>query len=280
MPPSTMQIALPEFRGLTRWLVLCNMATYFAILILSTAHVLSVNFIVAHFGFSPSLFLSGEILQPLTASFVQLSLVNTLLSLLGLWFLGSMLEEWHGSHWFGWLFVFSILGSMVTAAAIYGGMRLLGPTHVAPDALLYGIGNGLFGLMIAIGVLHGDVEFRLFFVIAIKARYIAIIAALIALASAFGDAPVYAISELGAGLAAYIYLRRAPRRGIGSAFAFNLSERFYGMRNGYYRWKRRRAASKFQVYMKKQGRTVRFDGQGRLLDDDDRVDHDDKKRWN
>jgi hypothetical protein len=32
--------------------------------------------------------------------------------------------------------------------------------------------------------------------------------------------------------------------------------------------------------MKKQGRTVRFDGQGRLLDDDDKIDQNDKKRWN
>jgi hypothetical protein len=94
---------------------------------------------------------------------------------------------------------------------------------------------------------------------------------------AFGAAPVYALSELGAGLAAYIYLRKAPRRGF--AFNFNLSERWYGLRNGYYRWKRRRTASKFQVYMKKQGRTVRFDGQGKLLDEDD-PKHDDRKRWN
>jgi hypothetical protein len=33
------------------------------------------------------------------------------------------------------------------------------------------------------------------------------------------------------------------------------------------------------VYMKKQGRTVRFDGQGRLIDED-RDEHDDRKRWN
>ena len=55
-----------------------------------------------------------------------------------------------------------------------------------------------------------------------------------------------------------------------------LSESWYGLRNRYYRWKRRRASRKFEVYMRSQGRTVRFDGQGRPLDDDP----DDKKRWN
>jgi hypothetical protein len=48
------------------------------------------------------------------------------------------------------------------------------------------------------------------------------------------------------------------------------------MRNKYYRWKRRRAARKFEVYMRSQGRTVRFDGSGRPIDEDP----DDKKRWN
>jgi hypothetical protein len=64
----------------------------------------------------------------------------------------------------------------------------------------------------------------------------------------------------------------APRRGV----SFVMSESWYGMRNRYYRWKRRRAARKFEVYMKRQGRTVRYDGQGRQIDED----HDDKKRWN
>jgi membrane associated rhomboid family serine protease len=277
MAPSTLQIALPEFRGLTRRLVLCNLASYFAILILTLARVVRLDFVMAHFGFSPSTFLSWEIWQPLTASFVQVGMVSTLLGLLTLWFLGSLLEDWHGTRWFGWLFAVSLLGAMLTATAIFFAMRLIAPAHEAPNPLLYGAGNGLFGLLVAIGVLHGDVEFRLFFLVLIKARYLAIIAALIALASAFGEAPIYAISQLGAGFAAFIYLRKAPKRGF--AIGFALSERFYGLRNQYYRWKRKRAASKFQVYMKKQGRTVRFDGQGRLIDEDD-VKHDDRKRWN
>jgi hypothetical protein len=41
------------------------------------------------------------------------------------------------------------------------------------------------------------------------------------------------------------------------------------MRNNHYRSKRRKAAKKFEVYMKKQGRVVRFDGQGHYLDPDD-----------
>ena len=53
--------------------------------------------------------------------------------------------------------------------------------------------------------------------------------------------------------------------------------RHFGIsRQAYYRWKRRRAAKKFEVYMRSQGRTVMFDGSGKQIDED----HDDKKRWN
>jgi hypothetical protein len=77
---------------------------------------------------------------------------------------------------------------------------------------------------------------------------------------------------LGGALAGLVFVRLAPRRGV----SFGLSERLYAMRNRYYRWKRRRAARKFEVYMRSQGQTVRFDGNGRRIDDD----ANDKSRWN
>jgi hypothetical protein len=83
---------------------------------------------------------------------------------------------------------------------------------------------------------------------------------------------LYAFAQLGGALAGLVYVRLAPRRGV----SFGLSERLYAVRNRYYRWKRRRAARKFEVYMRSQGRTVRFDGNGRRIDDDDK----DRSRWN
>ena len=64
--------------------------------------------------------------------------------------------------------------------------------------------------------------------------------------------------------------RAAPRRG----FAGATSEKYFGARNDYYRWKRRNAAKKFEVYMSKQGRDVKFDKEGKYIDPDD------KSRWN
>jgi len=124
------------------------------------------------------------------------------------------------------------------------------------------------------GLLYGDVQFMLFpLPMGIKARYLVIIYALISIAMLFSEQRMYAFSQLGGALAGLLFVRTAPRHGI----SLMMSERWYGMRNRYYRWKRHRAARKFQVYMKKQGRTVKFDGQGRLIDEDD---PNDKKRWN
>ncbi len=50
----------------------------------------------------------------------------------------------------------------------------------------------------------------------------------------------------------------------------------FGLRNNYYRWKRRRAGRKFEVYMRKQGRDIRLDNRGRPIEDDPN----DRSRWN
>jgi len=121
-------------------------------------------------------------------------------------------------------------------------------------------------------VLYGETEFLLFFVIGMKAKYMAIVFGLVAIAMLFGSQRMYAFAELGGAVAGLLYVRSAPRRGM----SFAMSESWYGLRNRYYRWKRRRAARKFEVYMRSQGRTVRFDGQGNRIDEDSN----DKTRWN
>jgi len=77
-------------------------------------------------------------------------------------------------------------------------------------------------------------------------------------------------------LCGYLFVRFAPRRGL----AFGVTERYFGLRNGYYRWKRRRAARKFEVYMKGQNREVHFDKDGRYVDPDDRRNPKDKSWMN
>jgi membrane associated rhomboid family serine protease len=263
-------LSFPEFRGATRRLILINAGVFFAVLAALLLRSDATNELLKHLAFRPDLFLHGEFWQPLTYSFIHLGILGTALELLSLWFMAGFLEQMHTPGWVTGLYVSSVLGTAAAALAIYAVSGAMGMRQ--DPVPLYGCFGGIFGLLVAIGILYGDMEFLLFFTIGIKARHMAILYGLISIAMLFTGQRVYAFAELGGALAGWIFLRTAPRRGIN----FLLSEKVYGLRNGYYRWKRRRAAKKFEVYMRSQGRTVRFDGQGRQLDEDP----DDKKRWN
>jgi membrane associated rhomboid family serine protease len=262
--------SFPEFRGATRRLVLLNLGAFFALLLAQSAFPHPAIPFTDLFGFIPRAFLLGWIWQPLTYSFIHPGILGALFELLSLWFLAGFLESLHTSSWVMGLYAASVLGTAAAATAIYAVSGALG--YPLSGVLLYGCGGGIFGLLVAIGVLYGDMEFLLFFTIGIKARYLAALYALVSIAMLFGEQKMYAFAQLGGALAGLLYLQLAPRRGLHIVF----SEQWYALRNHYYRWKRRRAARKFEVYMRSQGRTVHLDGRGKQIDDDP----DDKKRWN
>jgi membrane associated rhomboid family serine protease len=261
-------LAFPDFRGATRKLILVNLGAYFALAIAGLANVAVANQIASWLTFVPREFLHGALWQPLTYSLMHFGLLGTLFELLSLWFLAGFLENFHNANWVLGLYAASVLGTAAAALAIYAVSANFG--FALPAIPLYGSFGGVFGLLAAIGLLYGDTQFLMFFVINIKARYLVIIYALVAVAMLFGQERMYAFAQLGGALAGLMFVRMAPRRGVN----FLLSESWYGLRNRYYKWKRRKAARKFEVYMRKQGRTVHLDGQGRQIDDDD------KKRWN
>jgi membrane associated rhomboid family serine protease len=264
--------AFPDFHGATRRMVLWNLAAYFALALAGLANLRLTVPLDQRFGFIPAAFLHGWFWQPFTYSFVHPTLMGTLFELLSLWFLAGFLENFHTPGWITNLYAVSVLGTAAAATAISACSHALG---YSPGIIpLYGCFGGIFGLLAAIGVLYGEMQFMLFpLPIAIKARYLVAIYALVTIATLlFGDQRIYAFAQLGGALAGLLYIRLAPRRG----FSLSLSERWYALRNSYYRWKRRRAARKFEVYMRRQGHTTHVDGYGRPIDDDPA----DKKRWN
>jgi len=266
------QLSFPSFRGATRFLVLANLLAFFVLIILQSSSAGLYQWLVLHLGLWPQLFLRGFLWQPLTYSFVQLGISSTLFALLSLWFLAGFLEGFHPRDWVLSLYAASVIATAIAGILIYAGSLVFG--YSLPEIPLYGSFGGIFGMLVVIGVLYGDTEFMLFpLPISIKARYIAIVYGLVAVAYFFTSSRMYAFAQMGGALGGWLFTRKASRR---RSAAFGLSERWYGMRNAFYRWKRRRAAKKFEVYMKSQGRTVRFDGSGRQIEEDP----DDKKRWN
>ena len=256
---------LPPFAGMTRRLILLNVGVFFAIAILSWVSRPVVDAVVANMILVPKALLRGEIWQLGTYSLIQQGILGMLFSMLTLWFTGSLLESSYGGRWVAELYGVSVIGGALVAAAV-SFTRVFG---LHPASAAFGPWAGIFGLMIAIAMLFGDQEFLLWFVLRLKAKYMVAIYILIAVAILLKQADSFsALLQLAGALCGYLYVRFAPRRGL----AFGFTEQMFGMRNDYYRWKRRRAARKFEVYMRKQNREVHFDKDGRYVDPDELED--------
>lgn len=262
-------LSLPPFTGATRRLILICVAVFFIDAIL--VHVLPDRLYVlllTHLLLRPDHLIFGQIWQPLTYIFLPLGILGEVLAMVTLWMIGSLLESVRGSRWLYELFFTSAIGGAVLASAI-SFTNIFG---LSPASIGIGPGPGILGLLLALAVLMGDTEFFMF-LFTIRAKYLVAIYILIDIATLLKtDNPFGALLHLSGALCGYLFLKFVPRRGL----LFGATERYYALRNNFYRSKRRRAARKFEVYMNKQGRQVHFDKEGRYVDPDkDPTD----KRW-
>jgi membrane associated rhomboid family serine protease len=269
---NTISMSFPPFAGVVRRLVLTNVAVYFAIRVLGWLAPGLAGALVDILQLQPSAVARGEIWQLGTYCFIHLGLWEILFAMLTLWFCGSLLEGAYGGRWLKELYLTSAIGGAVVASAISFTHML----RLSPESAAYGAWAGIFGVMIAIAVRMGDTEFLLFpLPFSIRAKYMVTIYLLISVAILLKDANEFgALLQLAGALCGWLYVRHAPRRGL----RFGFGEWYFGLRNSYYRAKRRRAARKFEVYMGKQGREVHFDKEGKYVDPDEKKDPNDK-RW-
>lgn len=273
MPRSgPISLTLPSFGGAVRKLVLLNVAVFFALAIISWVSPAVWNLLMAHLPLEPLAVVHGQIWQLATYSIVNPGILSMVFAMLTLWFTGSLLEGALGSRWLTELYWTSVVGGAIIASAV-SFTHVLG---LRPDVASVGVWSGVFGMLVAIAMMFGDQEFLLWFVLRIKAKYMVAIYILIAVAVLLKQADSFgALVQLSGALSGFLFVRFAPRRG----FAFGVSERLFGLRNSYYRYKRRRAARKFEVYMRKQNREVHFDKDGRYIDPDELKRDPNDRRW-
>ncbi len=259
----SMMLSFPRFEGMTRKLILINLVVYAAVLL--SRFVPALKYFIGAMILRPDLAVMHLYLwQFVTYAFVDAGgIFGILFNMLSLWFIGAYLEGVKGSKWLLEIYMLSVVGGGVLAAAL----SFTGVLHLSPLEFTYGASSGIFGLLAAFAVLFGDQEFMLFpLPIGIRAKYLVIIYLLIALVSLIGGgSPLTYLAILGGGLVGFLYTKAAPQRG----YRYAASERYFGLRNHYYRWRRGRAARKFEVYMRKQDRQVSFDKEGRYIDPDD-----------
>lgn len=241
---SNMTMGFPPFRGAVRALLLANAAIYVLLLLaLSFAPALGQR-ILELGSLSAEGILHGRVWQFVTYAFLHLDPLQFVLVMLGIYFIGSAVEERIGPRRFVKLYFFSaIVAGILGFLLSLSGVMAQGPAFTAGAAA-----NGVFMVFYLI---CGNQPLILFPIpISIPAKYLVIFTAAIEAAYLLLShfALFYFVLLLGLG-SGYLWHRMASRRSLGGF----LLEPAYGIRGAYYRWKRRRAAKQFEVYMRKHG---------------------------
>lgn len=261
---------MPKFNGVTRRLVLSVVAMFvlqFVLNVFASAPQAGLALFLV-----PRYALGHMPWQLATYAFLANDILSLLFGLYLLWVIGADLEDDRGGTWLTeYWFTTSIGGGLITA--LLARTSLL---HLSAYGAVAGLWAVLIALLMAYARRNPEAEVGLFFVLRTKAKYMAMVFLLINL---FWDLLAHdtlgAVNLLACALCGYLFLRFAPRRGLG----FAGSEWWYGMRNAYYRSRRRRAAKKFTVYMKQQGKDVSFDESGRYLDPNGVPRDPNDRRW-
>jgi membrane associated rhomboid family serine protease len=251
---STMSLSFPPFTRAVKQLLIANGAVFLLFWVLRAFGPTAAvgDWAYYHLGLAGYAVIHGEIWQLVTYSFLHYGILHLLFNMLALWMFGAQLEQDWGYSLFLQFYFFCVVGAALVTVAV----SFTGVLGVSPLTLTVGASGGIYGLLLAFGMLHGNSEVMLFpLLFLIKAKYFVIgiifLALYGALSSAHGGGQSIAyMAHLGGLLFGYIWLKFVPRRGFGYA----ASERAFGLRNSYYRWKRKRAARKFEVYMRKHDR--------------------------
>jgi membrane associated rhomboid family serine protease len=265
-------MGLPPFRGAVRQLILASVAIYVVILLLMSFAQPTGQMVLALGILDPAHLRQGWVWQFVTYAFMYVDPLDFVLSLVGVYFLGSAVEERVGYASFYSLFFVSIV-----LAAIAGFALSL--THMVAQGPALGSGAAANAILMVFYLFNRGAPIMLFPIpIQIPVKWIVLLTAAIETAYLLLShfALFYFILLLGLGAGYVWFLIFSGRR-----VSLGLSERYFGIRNGYYRWKRRRAARKFEVYMSKHDRKVTFDENGNYIppDDPDKKNGGGKSGW-
>ncbi len=263
MRRGAISFSFPPFAGWVRRIVVACTAIYLLQLILEGAFHISFRPAEELFALIPVFVMKGYIWQLVTYSLLHASFSHLFFNMLTLWFIGSYLERDFGPRRFIECYLFCAVGAaLVTIAVAY--THFLG---MDPRTGTVGASGGIFGLLMAFGVLYADQELMMFpLPFTIKAKYMVGIWIIVAIVAVFQPSQgVATFAHLGGLLFGFLFVKFLPRRGL----TYVASEQYFGARNWYYRWKRRRAAKKFEVYMRKHDRNVSFDEHGNYIPPDD-----------
>jgi membrane associated rhomboid family serine protease len=271
-----MTLSFPPFTKAVVWLLGINTVVFLALTAFGTRSVLVWTF--ENLGLVPArTVLHLAVWQLVTYSFIHAGFWHWFGNMLGIWMFGSTFERSWGTRRFLELFFTGVVGAAITTI-------LLSFAHILtlnPDIPTVGASGGVFAILMAYGMVFGENEIFLFpFPALIKAKYFVLILIVITVAFAIsGEGSTAYLAHLGGLFFGYLYVKFGASRP--KSRQASPSEWYYGLKNSYYRWKRKRAARKFEVYMRAHDRDVKFDERGNYIppDDQDKKNGGSKSGW-
>jgi membrane associated rhomboid family serine protease len=260
----TLSLSFPPFTHWVKKIVIACVGIYFLQVVLGFFSPEIANYLIAFGGLVPADVVHGWIWQLVTYSFLHASVGHVLINMLMLWMFGAQQEQDWGSKKFLEFYLFCVVGAALTTIAVaYWPMS--GGAHLGTPTI--GASGGVYGVLAAFGLLYGDREIFMFpLPFMMKAKYMVLIMVFLVVIATFQPSQGVAnFAHLGGLLFGFLYVKFVPRRGL----TFGASEGYFNLRNSYYRWKRRRAARKFEVYMSQHDRKVTFDEHGNYVPPDE-----------
>jgi membrane associated rhomboid family serine protease len=260
----TLSLSFPPFTPWVKRIIIACVGIYFLQVVLGAMAPEARGILELYGGLTPALVLRyGMVWQLLTYSLLHASVGHVLINMLILWMFGAQQEQDWGSKKFLEFYLFCVAGAALTTIAVaYSPIP-----GVSPGTSTIGASGGVYGVLAAFGLLYGDREIFMFpLPFMMKAKYMVLIMVFLVVVATFQPSQgVNNFAHLGGLLFGFLYVKFVPRRGL----TFGASEQYFNFRNSYYRWKRRRAARKFEVYMSKHDRKVTFDKHGNYVPPDD-----------
>ena len=270
-------MGFPPFRGAVRQIILASVAIYVVtLLLLSFAPSMGRTLVVLG-ALNPDAIRHGWVWQFVTYAFIYVDPIDFVLSVAGIYFLGYAVEQQIGSARFYGLF----FGSTIIAGVAGFVLSLLGPgLHSASFAQgqAAGCGAAANAILMVFYLFNRGAPIMLFPIpIQIPVKWVVFgiggIETAYLLLHQFDLFDFVLLLGLGAGYIWYsLFLTRRSQ--------LQITERYFALRNSYYRWKRRRAARKFEVYMRDHNRTVTFDEHGNYIPpEEDKKNGGSKSGW-
>jgi membrane associated rhomboid family serine protease len=260
----TLSLSFPPFTYWIKRIIIACVAVYFLQVVLGAFVPSSETYLRLFGALIPDRVLHGWIWQLVTYSFLHAGVMHVLINMLMLWMFGAQEEMDWGSKKFLEFYLFCIVGAALTTMAVaYSPIP-----GVSPMTATIGASGGVYGVLMAFGMLYGEQEIFMFpLPFMMKAKYMVAIMILLVILATFqpSQGGIANFAHLGGLFFGFVYVKFMPRRGL----SYGASEKYFNIRNSYYRWKRRRAARKFEVYMREHNRTVTFDEHGNYIPPDE-----------